>query len=197
MRRDRYTGPVTSRNQTLLFARNFLRYPKVLGSVVPSSRFLVDQLLRHVDWSEARLIVEYGPGVGTFTGAMLRRMRPDARLIAIELNHQFVEFLGASYPDPRLRVVRGSALEVDDILRDHGRAEADAIVSGIPFSTIDLDLRRRILRKSHDALGPDGRFLVYQFSRAVLPHLRRSFGRVEEEFVPFNILPARIYSCVK
>ena len=114
---------MTSRNQALLFARNFLRYPKVLGSVMPSSRFLVDNLLKHVDWSAARLIVEYGPGVGTFTGEILRRMRPDAQLIAIELNDQFVEFLDANYPDPRLHVVRGSALEVDTFLRELARAE--------------------------------------------------------------------------
>jgi phospholipid N-methyltransferase len=188
---------VTSRNQALLFARNFLRYPKVLGSMVPSSRFLVDQLLGHVDWGAARVIVEYGPGVGTFTGEILRRMRPDAQLIAIELNHQFVEFLGATYADPRLHVVRGSALEVDTFLRERSHQEADAIVSGIPFSTIGLDLRARILSKTRDALGPHGRFLVYQFSRAVLPHLRDSFRQVEEGFVPLNILPARIYCCRK
>ena len=188
---------MTSRNQTLLFARNFLRHPKVLGSVVPSSRFLVDQLLRHVDWNATSLVVEYGPGVGTFTSAILRRMKPDARLIAIELNDEFVEFLGSSLSDPRLRVVRGSALEIDAILREHGRAHADAIVSGIPFSTIGHDLRARILRKTNAALGPNGRFLVYQFSRAVEPYLRESFRTVEEEFVPFNILPARIFSCGK
>jgi phospholipid N-methyltransferase len=188
---------VTSRNQALLFARNFLRYPKVLGSMVPSSRFLVDQLLKHVDWSAARLIVEYGPGVGTFTGEILRRMRPDAQLVAIELNDQFVEFLGSNYPDPRLRVVRGSALEVDTFLAELERTEADAIVTGIPFSTISLDLRDRILSKTYDVLGPGGRFLVYQFSRAVVPHLRENFDDVEEEFVPFNILPARVYCCTK
>ena len=198
---------MTSRNPALVFARNFLRYPKVLGSAVPSSRFLVDELLRHVDWSEARLIVEYGPGVGTVTGEILRRMRPDARLIAIELNGEFVDFLGANYPDPRLRVVRGSALEVDTFLHEAARSEpppastpwgqADAIVSGIPFSTISLDLRERILSKSYQVLGPGGRLLVYQFSRAVLPHLRVNFREIREEFVPFNILPARVYCCTK
>jgi phospholipid N-methyltransferase len=188
---------VTSRNQTLLFARNFLRHPKVLGSVVPSSRFLVDQLLRHADWSTVGTVVEYGPGVGTFTNAMLRRMKPDARLIAIELNEEFVEFLRATCTDPRLRVVRGSALEVDTILREQGRAHADAIVSGIPFSTIEHGVRAQILRKTRAALGPGGRFLVYQFSRAVEPYLRESFRTIEEEFVPFNILPARIFSCGK
>lgn len=189
---------VTSRSQArLLFARNFFRYPKVLGSLVPSSPFLVDQVLRHIDWSSARVIVEYGPGVGTFTREILRRMRPDAQLIAIELNADFVEYLGARYPDPRLCVFSGSALEVDACLRALGHADADAIVSGIPFSTIDLEIRERILNKSSQALGPGGRFLVYQFSRAVLPHLRENFREIREEFVPLNILPARIYRCTK
>jgi phospholipid N-methyltransferase len=186
---------MSSRSQALLFARNFLRYPKVLGSVVPSSPFLVDQVLRHVDWGPARCIVEYGPGVGTFTEVMLRRMAPEAELVAIELNHEFVEFLRSRYPDPRLHVVHGSALDVDGVLRKLGRTRADAIVSGIPFSTIGPELRASILRHTSQALGPDGRFLVYQFSRAVLPHLREHFRDVREEFVPLNILPARIYRC--
>lgn len=164
---------------------------------MPSSRFLVDQLLRHIDWRTARLIVEYGPGVGTFTGEILRRMHPDAQLIAIELNGDFVDYLGANYPDPRLHVFRGSALEVDVFLRELARADVDAIVSGIPFSTIGTELRRRILSKTSSVLGPGGHFLVYQFSRALLPHLRANFPHVHEEFVPLNILPARIYRCHK
>jgi phospholipid N-methyltransferase len=169
----------------------------VLGSVVPSSPFLVDEVLRHVDWGSVRVIVEYGPGVGTITGEVLRRMGPDTRLIAIELNADFVEFLAGKYRDPRLHVVRGSALEVDAILAAHGYNHADAVVSGIPFSTIDAALRKQILSKTAQALGPGGRFLVYQFSRALLPHLREHFRHVREEFVPLNILPARVYDCRK
>jgi len=188
---------MSSPNQALLFARNFLRYPKVLGSVVPSSPFLVDEVLRHVDWDAVRVIVEYGPGVGTITGEVLRRMGPDARLIAIELNTDFVEFLTAKYRDPRLRVVRGSALDVDAVLAGQGFTHADVVVSGIPFSTMDAALRKEILGKTASALGPAGRFLVYQFTRALLPHLRQHFRHVREEFVPLNILPARVYDCRK
>ena len=67
----------------LLFARNFFLHPRMLGSIVPSSRFLIRQLLEPVDWAQARVIVEYGPGVGVITSEVLRRMRPDAMLIAI------------------------------------------------------------------------------------------------------------------
>src|SRR5687767_10748196 len=79
----------TSDGARLLFARTFFRNPRMLGSIVPSSRFLIRKLLRPIDWSRARVIVEYGPGVGTITREALRRMRPDATLIAIETNDEF------------------------------------------------------------------------------------------------------------
>src|SRR5262249_43345723 len=65
--------------ETLLFARNFLQHPKMLGSLVPSSRFLIDRLLNKIDWKRARTLVEYGPGVGTITSHILQRMSPEAR----------------------------------------------------------------------------------------------------------------------
>ena len=46
----------------------------MLGSVIPSSRFLVNDLMAQVDWDRARVVVEYGPGVGTITQHILKRM---------------------------------------------------------------------------------------------------------------------------
>jgi hypothetical protein len=95
--------------ETLLFAKNFLQHPRMLGSLIPSSRFLIDRLLGRVDWKRARTIVEYGPGVGTITAHILSRMLPDARLVVFEMNEDFVRYLARAFPDPRLHVVHGSA----------------------------------------------------------------------------------------
>jgi phospholipid N-methyltransferase len=167
----------------------------MLGSIVPSSRFLIKQLLHPVDWTRARVIVEYGPGVGGITAEVLRRMRPDAVLIAIEMNPDFVSHLRESMSDERLRVVEGSAESVEEILRRYGRLHADYIISGIPFSTIPAPLRQRILRRTRDALAPGGSFLVYQFSTRVLEDLRRVFGYVGRGFAPLNVLPAHLFFC--
>ena len=110
----------------------------MLGSIVPSSRFLIKQLLEPINWGRARVIVEYGPGVGGITTEVLRHMRPDASLIAIEMNPDFVRYLGEAISDKRLKVVQGSAADVDEILRRFGSVRADYIISGIPFSTIQL-----------------------------------------------------------
>jgi len=188
-------SPRSPSGDALLFARNFFRHPRMLGSIVPSSRFLIRQLLEPINWARARVIVEYGPGVGGITAEVLRRMRPDAALIAIEMNPDFVTYLTGSITDARLRVVQGSAVEVDEILRRFGFTRADYIISGIPFSTIAADLRERILRKTCEALAPGGAFLVYQFSTRVLHDLKRVFGYVGRKFEPLNVLPAHLFIC--
>jgi len=180
---------------TLLFARNFFRHPRMLGSIVPSSRFLIKHLLEPIDWAEARVIVEYGPGVGVITSEILRRMRPDASLIAIETNADFVCFLRTSARDKRLHVIEASAELVVEILRQHGYEKASYIISGIPFSTISASMRASILHRTCSVLEPGGSFLVYQFSTRVLQDLQQNFRYVHRQFEPLNILPAHLFFC--
>jgi len=188
-------APRAQRGNALLFARNFFRHPRMLGSIVPSSRFLIKQLLEPINWARARIIVEYGPGVGVITVEVLRRMRPDGALIVIETNPDFVSYLRRTLSDKRLQVVQASAADVAEILRRFGYRRADYIISGIPFSTIPAPLREQILRTTHDVLEPGGAFLVYQFSTRVLQDLRRIFGYVGRRFEPLNVLPAHLFIC--
>jgi phospholipid N-methyltransferase len=181
--------------EILLFASNFLRHPHMLGSIVPSSRCLVDSVLAPVDWAKARVIVEYGPGVGTFTAEILRRMRADARLVVIETNAEFVRFMRTSLPDPRLVVEHDSAENVLEILHGHGLPLADCIVSGIPLGSFPGCLQAAISRASRGALVSDGLFLVYQFTARVVPVLRETFPVVACSRELRNIPPAQIFVC--
>jgi phospholipid N-methyltransferase len=183
------------RAQLSLFARNFFRHPRMLGSIIPSSPFLVRRLVERIDWESTRVVVEYGPGVGTITRELLRRMPPDSTLVVLETNQDFVDFLGRSLPDPRLQVIKGSAETIQDELSRLGLPAADYVLAGIPFSTMPAESRESILKGSLDALSPQGSMLIYQFSSRVLPDLRRVFSQVECDFEPFNILPAKLYYC--
>ena len=190
--------PKNTRSRTaemLLFAGNFLRHPHMLGSIIPSSRFLVNQVLEPIDWQRARVIVEYGPGVGTFTGEILRRMRGDAALVAIETNGDFVKFLRTSLPDPRLHVVHESAAEVQPVLQRLGLPSASYIISGIPLGSMPEPVRADIVGKARAALEPGGAFLVYQFTSRVLPALQRTFGSVRRSFERRNLPPAQLFVC--
>lgn len=178
-----------------LFAANFLKHPSMLGSVIPSSRYLVERLLAPVDWSRARCIVEYGPGVGTITREILARMHADARLLAFELNREFAAYLRRGLDDPRLTVVEGSATGLGREMEALQWESLDYAVSGIPFSTMPPTVRDTILSGTQDRLGAGGEFLVYQFSDRVRPHLERRFEVIDRGVVFRNFLPARCYRC--
>lgn len=182
-------------NGQWLFASNFLKHPGLLGSLIPSSRHLIERLLHPVDWSRAKRIVEYGPGVGTITKKLLAQMAPDARLLALELNPEFVSYLHREVQDPRLEVVKMSAADLGQALQERDWDGVDYAISGIPFSTMPSTVRDHVLRQTREHLNPTGEFLVYQFSDRVRPHLERTFDAVEGGFVLRNFLPARYYRC--
>ena len=180
-----------------LFFQNFLRHPVMLGSAIPSSRFLISRVLDSFDWSRIRTMIEYGPGVGTFTREILRRLHPDAQLIAIELNLDFVEFLHDSLSDPRLQVLHGSAANVRSLLLPMQTGQADCILSGIPYTVLSRETRQHIFLETRHLLSCDGVFVVYQYTRSVLPDLRKTFPFIDLDFEPLNILPARLFRCRK
>jgi len=195
MESDVLNEPVPRNGARLLFARTFLKNPVMLGSVIPSSRFLIDAVLEPVDWERTRVLVEYGPGVGTITGEILKRMRPETKLIIIEMNVELARFLRAHFNDARLVVVEGSAANVRQVLADHGFEGADYIISGIPLGSMPLPVREHIVRETKQALAPDGAFIVYQFTSRVLPELQRVFDVVKRGREWLNVLPAHLFFC--
>lgn len=177
------------------FLRSFLRDWRTIGSVTPSSRFLVNAMLDKVDFGRARRVVEYGPGTGVFTVEALRRLRPDGQLLALDTEAHFIDALRERLPDPRLVAVPGSAASVERHIAALGWPAADAIISGIPYTAMPPELRVAILRASAAALAPDGLFLAYQYSPYIRPLLGQLYGRVETRWVALNVPPAFYFVC--
>lgn len=174
------------------FFQQFLRRPYQVASVIPSSRFLEQRLVDMADIDTARVLVEFGPGTGGTTRAMLRALPRDSRLLAIEINRQFVSLLG-SLTDPRLIVHHGSSEDLERALAVHGLARPDVVISGIPFSTMPRALGRRILRTVWDALAPGGRFVAYQWRQRVAVLGRDILGRPQVGVELLNVPPVRLY----
>ncbi|WP_176592400.1 class I SAM-dependent methyltransferase [Sphingobium sp. EM0848] len=197
LKKKNLVRPSTFLAQWGMFFRQFVKHPGMIGSIIPSSASLVDAMLADVDWARARLFVEYGPGVGTFTRTVLERMHPDATLLAIDLNLDFVAFLEAQIDDPRLRVVHGSAADVRRFIRESGHRQADYILSGIPFSTLPEGVGEDICAETRTALKPDGAFLVYQYSAYMRRLLSPQFEELQERVEWRNVPPCRMFTATK
>ncbi|HEM46300.1 MAG TPA: methyltransferase domain-containing protein [Alphaproteobacteria bacterium] len=181
------------KDHRLAFFRGFLSRPKEVGSIIPSSRFMERRIVRTADLESARLAVELGPGTGGTTRALLRHMRPDATLLAIEINPDFVRLLRRTFDDPRLIVHHGSATEIPQILAKHGLGAPDVILSGIPFSTMERSLGTEILRSVRDSLSTNGRFVAYQFRDRVHTLGVDVFGKASVQTELRNVPPMRVY----
>jgi phospholipid N-methyltransferase len=175
------------------FLRGFIKHPVMVGSIIPSSRATIDKVLKPVDWDKCKLFVEYGPGVGTFTEHVLRRMSPDATLIAIDTNADFIRYLRGKFADSRLFPVTGSAEDVQQIIADCGFEHADYILSGLPFSTLPAGVGDKIAKATHEALRPGGAFLVYQFKAKVRDFMAPHFERIDKGFEWANIPPCFLF----
>ena len=175
------------------FLRGFIKHPKMVGSIIPSSRILINKMLDPVDWANTRLFVEYGPGVGTFTRPILDMLGPEATLVTIDTNPDFTAYLKESTDDPRLVAVSGSAADVEKILADRGLGKADYVLSGLPFSTLPPGIGDAIAKATSRVIRPGGAFLIYQFSPKVRDFIAPFFERIERGFEWVNVPPATLF----
>ena len=179
------------------FLRGFIKNPVMVGSIIPSSRVLIDKMLGPVDWADTKLFVEYGPGVGTFTRPILDKLAADATLITIDTNPDFTRYLKESIDDPRLVAVTGSAADVKEIIADRGFESADYILSGLPFSTLPPGVGDEIAEATSHVIRPGGAFLVYQFSPKVRDFIEPHFEPIKRGFEWINVPPATLFWAYK
>jgi phospholipid N-methyltransferase len=177
----------------LRFFAAFLANPRQVGAVLPTSRTAVRGMLDLADVAGADLVVELGAGTGVQTGEILARLRPDARLVAVEIDPKLSALLRERYAgDPRLEVVTDSAEKVDGYL---GGRRADVLVSALPFTSLPPDVRTRILDELPRLLTPRGLMVVIQYSPLMMGEFRRRFRSVRWRITPWNVPPAFLFAC--
>lgn len=176
----------------VVFLREFLRHPHRVGSIIPSSRFLERRVMALAGVHGAHTVVELGAGTGGTTRAILRELPADGRLLVIEINPRFCARL-RRIDDPRLIVHRGNARGLAEAIAAHGLPAPQAVISGIPFSTMSRDTGERILAAIQAALAPGGRFVAYQFSKQVDDLASPLLGPARMEVELLNIPPMRLY----
>ena len=181
----------------LEFARGFIAHPRQVGSIVPSSKFLERRLIRAADPGRVRTVVELGPGTGGTTRALLSAMRPDARLMALELSPAFRARLVDQIADPRLIVPPAGAEQLAELLGRWRLPPPEVIVSGIPFSTLPADVADRVAAAVIRCLAPGGRFVAYQVRDHVVDLIAPHLGAPVAAWEWLNVPPLRVYRWVK
>ncbi len=185
------------RRMSAILFRRFLASPLKVAYVLPSSKALVKRVLGKIDFERSRVFVEFGAGEGCYTRELVKRLAPDAKLLVFELDHHLAEHLRQQFEgDGRVLIYAQDAATFRDELQKLGFAEADYVLSGIPFSYLEPAKKKEILRAVHEGLTAEGQFIVYQVTPELKVHTRMFAAHEVEYFLP-NIPPMFIVACHK
>ena len=156
----------SSVKSVVVFLCEFLRNPRQLGSIIPSSGFLKRRIIAAADLTNAAVVVELGPGNGGTTRSILDALPANAKLLSIELNEGLYS-LTSDITDARYIAHQGNAADLSAILKQHQTGRPDVVISGIPFSTMEPEAGQSILKCVQEELNDGGRFVAYQVSTRV------------------------------
>ncbi|MEY4722861.1 MAG: hypothetical protein RLZZ324_374 [Candidatus Parcubacteria bacterium] len=182
--------------QTILF-------PKHTGAVAPSSRKLADVMAANARLEDAKVVVELGPGTGTFTGRIMERLAPRATFFCIEINPSFAAATRKRFPT--VPVYEDSAANLATLLKRHGHETCDRVISGLPWTAFPAKEQDALLSAIYDAMSPGALFLTFAYvpfnalplGRRFKETLRKRFRTVRTTKVVANMPPAFFYVCEK
>lgn len=172
-----------------VFLHGAIQNPGMVGAVFPSSKATIANMMQRVPWEDCQLVVEYGPGIGTFTHHLLEHLPAHAKLLAIDTSAHFVAHLSKTIRDPRFKAVLGSATDVERIVRQAGHDHADIVISGLPISSLPESVAQDMVKATYRVLKPGGAFLTYQYRLKARRLTEQAFDRIDKKYVLMNVPP--------
>ncbi len=184
-------------NDFFLMLSHFLKNPKEVGAIAPSSSFLAQEIVSSIDFSGSKNIVELGSGTGKFTRLILKNAGLSTKLICFEVNNKFCSILSKSIDDARMILINSGATTIKSNLKKMNLKEADCIVSGLPFKNFPESKQVEIITEVKNSLSKNGKFILFQYTKSLGKMLESNFKSVKRSFVPLNLPPAFVYVCEK
>lgn len=146
----------------LRFLREWMRSPRAVGAVAPSSPALARLICSEVDAGHAP-VLELGPGTGVFTDALLARGVPASALTLVESTPCFAQGLRRRYPEARVLDLDARDLVATPLFPERGCV--GAAVSGLPLRAMGSDHVHAIIAGVFHWLRPGAS--LFQFTYAL------------------------------
>jgi phosphatidylethanolamine/phosphatidyl-N-methylethanolamine N-methyltransferase len=177
--------------ESTLFLRQLLSNPRQVSAISPSSPWLARAMTAGLH-PHSGPVVEFGPGTGRLTKAILARGIAPHDLTLFEMNADFVRHLRAGFPG--VMVHHGAAQSSAELMAGKPVAK---VISGLPLLSMPVALREAIVGAAFAILTPGA--AMVQFTYGNLPPLpaasleRLGLCAVTGPRIWRNLPPARIF----
>lgn len=183
---------------------NKMRFPsieyistiKTSGTIGSSSKHLIKKCLKELEFTEPKIILEFGMGNGCITKELLKKVNQNTTIYSFETNPKFYNYAKNKFKDKyNLNIYNTSALNFDEVMKAHSINKVDYVISSLPISLFEEVDTNLLLHKIKNYLNVDGRFVQYQYSLKKHDLLKSLFNEVNLDFALWNLPPAFIYNC--
>lgn len=159
--------------ESVKFLVRFVFDSETVGAVLPSTPYLakmiVSQIPKMPETTDARNVLEIGPGTGVFTDKIILRLNPQDRLDLVEFDASFCKILREKYKHIKnVHIFHKSILDHEPPNRKY-----DYIVSGLPLNGFSVEVVRKAFEK-FKALSHKGTIISY-FDYIFLPRIKKVF----------------------
>ena len=178
-----------------IWYKNLLENPTEIAALFPCSTETGKLMTAHLEGMDEGYILELGSGMGAITECILQRQVPEDKLILIEKNKDFADYLSHKYKNAN--VFAEDASNAKTLLQAQGICEVRHIVCSLPLVLMQQEQQLSILDVIFKLLHPQGcvsivtYFIRCPISKKVLDQYNKSsklFG-----FTMKNIPPAYVY----
>ena len=180
--------------KTLKFLKESLKNIRQIGSIFPSSRFVVRKMIEPIDFEKKITILELGAGTGVITRQLLEKMNSESILICFETNQKFCQEL-EKMKNEKMTLINESAETMQTHIKQLKIEQVDYIVSSVPLMTIPQEITNKILTASVEILGNSGKLIQLQYTKVLDKKIRAYYNQIDITFTPKYYLPAFIYTC--
>lgn len=139
-----------------LFLRQLIRNPVQTSAILPSSGFLARAMVAGLGPNSGR-VVEFGPGTGVFTRAILKAGVRPQDLVLFEMNPDFADHLRRQFPDVTVHIAGAQDAP------KHCAEGVGTVISGLPLLSMPTDIRRAIVGGAFNILRWGGAMMQFTY----------------------------------
>ncbi len=171
--------------ESLNFVKGFVRHPKEIGAIIPSSSFLSKEMLKDVNFYRAAAIAEYGCGTGAFTRDIVNNLQPQTKFIGLEINKGFYKSLKAILPSAgNVYLYNNSAENIRQICKNENITYLDYVICALPWANFNSELQLKLLQSTIEHMSKDGTLINFSYLHSfVLPTFKHFTSLLESHFL--------------
>lgn len=163
-----------------------------MGAIAATGKYAARAMAARIPIGSQLPVLELGPGTGSITRAILERGVPPERLVSIEYNSEFCDYLREQFP--RVNFINGDALDLNRTLEGTPWREFSAVISGLPLLNLSKSVRAEMITGALAHCEPGAPLVQFTYgARPPVPAMKDMFSVTLEELIVRNVPPAWIY----